>query len=386
MSSALSYDAIVIGGGYFGCACGYYLAKSGARVLLLDKAEIGRGASGANFGCVQVQDDSMGLSLELTLAGFEMMQNMEKELDCSIGYAPCSSLIAAETESHLAALETFYKEKLAAGLDIRWLDNKALQKEEPNLNPDSLLAATYFEQGHLYPFHYLYALIRKGRAHGLEVRENCAVASLLMEGGQCKGVVLENGDCICAEQTVVTTGSGTHALCLTAGLDVPVLSVKSECFVTEPVAPLLRGFHSSAGFFEEAHDAEKTAVSFCMGQTMYGNLLLAETSKPHNAVSERFQDATSPEQCYHMQKNLAFAIPATAHLQILRGWVTASPYTESNEPIFGRSPIQGLILAAGFKSAAVLSALVGTLVTDMVLHNRCRYDLSSFMRQVQRCS
>ena len=37
------YGAIVIGGGYFGCACSYFLAKAGVPTLLLDEKEIGRG-------------------------------------------------------------------------------------------------------------------------------------------------------------------------------------------------------------------------------------------------------------------------------------------------------------------------------------------------------
>ncbi|NLY50035.1 MAG: FAD-dependent oxidoreductase, partial [Firmicutes bacterium] len=36
-----SADVIVVGGGVIGTAITYYLAKSGADVLLLDKAELG---------------------------------------------------------------------------------------------------------------------------------------------------------------------------------------------------------------------------------------------------------------------------------------------------------------------------------------------------------
>ena len=69
----------MIGGGYFGCACSSFFTKAGVPTLLLDEKEIGRGASGTNFGNVQVQDASMGLSYELTLAGFRRMQTMERE-------------------------------------------------------------------------------------------------------------------------------------------------------------------------------------------------------------------------------------------------------------------------------------------------------------------
>ena len=73
------YGAIVIGGGYFGCACSYFLAKAGVPTLLLEEKEISRGASGANFGNVQVQDASMGQSYALTLAGFARMKTIDRK-------------------------------------------------------------------------------------------------------------------------------------------------------------------------------------------------------------------------------------------------------------------------------------------------------------------
>ena len=44
------YGAIVIGGGYFGCACSYFLAKAGVPTLLLEEKEISRGARTPPWG------------------------------------------------------------------------------------------------------------------------------------------------------------------------------------------------------------------------------------------------------------------------------------------------------------------------------------------------
>ncbi len=378
------YDAIVVGGGYFGCAAAYYLAKAGKRTLLVEKGEVSCGASGANFGNVQVQDASMGLSYTLTLEGFHKMQGMEAELGRNIGYSPQGSLIAAEKESHLPELEQLYKEKKEAGLDIRWLRRKEVAEMEPNLNPEAVVAATYFEQGRVYPFHYLYALVGKGREYGLELREFTEVESLLIEGGACKGLCLQNGETLRAEHVVVAAGSGTKALCATASLEVPVLSVKAESFVSEAIQPFMRTYYSSAAFFAEAHDQEKAATSLCIGQSHYGNLLLAETAKPHHLVADGLQDATSLEHCRGIREKLAHFFPVLEHLQILRGWVTASPFTPNNEPVFGKSPVPGLLLAAGFKSAVVMSAVAGEMIAQLATTDTAPHDLSPFMQEVHR--
>lgn len=377
------YGAIVIGGGYFGCAAAYHLAKAGVSTLLLEAGEITRGASGANFGNVQVQDASMGLSLELTLKGWHRMEHMEEELGCDIGYAPQPSIIAAECPAHLPELEKHYREKKEAGLDIRWLEGEALHEAEPAFAPGSLVAATWFEQGKIYPFHYMYALIRVGRHYGLEVAEHTPVASLLLEGGTCTGVMLSNGTTVRADHVVVAAGSGARGLCATAGLDVPVYSVKAEAFVTEAVAPLFRTYYSSAAFFAEAHSQEGASTSLCVGQSHYGNILLAETCKPHTSVDQAGQDLVSPEHCRNMYEKIARFLPCIQQVNLLRSWTTASPYTDTCLPCLGKSTVPGLILDTGFKSAAVMSAVAGEIVADLVCKDSCQYDLSEFIGQVR---
>ena len=377
------YGAIVIGGGYFGCACSYFLAKAGVPTLLLEEKEISRGASGANFGNVQVQDASMGQSYELTLAGFARMKTMTEELGCDIGYQSYPSLIGAESEEHLPELERLFQEKKEAGLDVYWLEGDALQEAEPNLAPGTVLAASYFEQGRVYPFHYQYALVRQGRRYGLEVREFFTVSSLLVEGGVCTGVMLADGTTVRAEHVIVTSGAGTRPLCATAGLDVPVYSVKAEAFVTEAIQPFLKTYYSSAAFFAEAHNPGKAVTSLCIGQSHYGNILLAETTKPHTAVDEAGQDCTSMEHCRNIREKVLHFFPALESVSILRGWVTASPYTPNNEPIFGKAPVPGLILAAGFKSSAVVSAVVGETVAELVTRDTCAWDLDQYTAAIR---
>ena len=355
----------------------------GVPTLLLEAKELTRGASGANFGNVQVQDASMGLSLELTIKGWHRMEHMSEELGCDIGYAPQPSLVAAECEAHLPELEKRYLEKKEAGLDIRWLEGDALRQAEPIFAPGTLVAATWFEQGVIYPFHYMYALIRVARRCGLEVAEHTPVDALLLEGGNCTGVVLADGRTIRSDHVVVAAGSGTRPLCATAGLDVPIFAVKAEAFVTEAVAPCFNTYYSSAAFFAEAHSQDNCATSLCVGQSHYGNLLLAETTKPYSRVAEAGLDLVSPEHCSGIYARIHHFLPALEKVNILRSWTTSSPYTDSGLPCLGKSTIPGLILDSGFKSSAVMSAVAGEIVADLATKDSCPYDLSEFMAQVR---
>ena len=107
------FDAIVVGGGYIGCAVAYRLSRSGVKTLLLEKKEVGSGSSGANFGNVQVQDANFGLSMVLTRRGAELMRTMEEELEENIGYRTIGDLVVAEKPAHVDAIRERYEKLIA---------------------------------------------------------------------------------------------------------------------------------------------------------------------------------------------------------------------------------------------------------------------------------
>jgi D-amino-acid dehydrogenase len=52
MSEGTDPHVVVVGGGVIGVSCAYYLARRGARVTLLERDEIGSGATFGNAGCI----------------------------------------------------------------------------------------------------------------------------------------------------------------------------------------------------------------------------------------------------------------------------------------------------------------------------------------------
>lgn len=377
----MKVNYLIIGGGYFGCSIAYHLAKTGAPTLLVDSNEVISGASGANFGCVQVQDAIPGIAMDMTLEGFRLTEAARKELESDFEFRRTGSAVVAENEHQLELLEKRFENKRNAGLDVTWLTKEQLEAQEPNLAKDRTLAAIWYEQGILTPFVYLYAFLRKGKEYGLQVREHARVSSLLMSGKACTGARLESGEEIEADHVIISAGSGTRALCATAGLDVPVFTSKSESFVTESCRPFLRNTYFSAGFFAEAHDPQKAAASLCLAQTAHGNILAAETTKPNELFKPEHADLTSVEHCSRISKLALTYFPALKDIPVLRSWVTQSPYTPTMQPVFGPSEVPGLFVAAGFKSAAVMSKLVGEMVAEYFTDGIIRHDWSGFIGQ-----
>lgn len=377
-------QALVIGAGYPGCSVAYHLAKAGVRTVLLEKGEIAGGASGGNFGCVQVQDASPGLSLTLTLRSFERVMRFEEELGADLGIEPVGSLIAAADPAEMEELETLWREKKEAGLDIEMLGPRALQEREPHIAAGRFLGATYYRQGRLDPFRLMYAMVRQGRRRGLTVREHTPVRELLVEGGAVRGAVLADGEVLRSDWVVVCAGAWTPGLCAAAGVEVPIEYVRAEGFVTEKIRPFLRNYYSSASFFTEAHDVSDVGVSLCMAQTAAGNILVGETSKPGTVPPDQASARTSLAHIRMIRARILEVFPALSAVGILRAWTTISPYTVSMEPVLGPVGPPGLLVAAGFKSCAVMTAVAGEIITDLVTRGETFCDLSGFNRQVRQ--
>ena len=373
------FDAIVIGGGYIGCTIAYRLSREGVKTLLLEKKEVGSGSSGANFGNIQVQDANFGLSMTLTRRGAELMKTMEEELEANIGYRPIGDLVVAEKPSHVDAIRERYEKLIAEGLDVEWLDGPALEAYEPNMRKGSACGAIRHMQGSIYPFWYIYAMIRAGKRFGLTVREHAEVGELHLRGGRCCGVTLTNGTFIEAENVIVAAGPGTRAVCATAGLDAPVKTVKAEAFVTEAIRPFIRHTYASAAFFAEAHNEGGWASSLAMAQTMHGNVLIGETTQGYGLVEENHWDNTSPIHCREVLQRIKNYYPELAKVKIIRSYTASSPFTDSCLPVFGKTSVSGLLVAAGFKSTVVMTPVVGRIMADLVKRDACEYDLSEFI-------
>lgn len=378
-----SYDAIVVGGGYPGTSIAYHLSKAGVKTLLVEKKEIAAGASGGNFGCIQVQDASLGLSLDLTLRSFKTVMKFEEILQADLELEYQDSLIAATSEPEMQELMSLYEGKKEAGMDIQLLGPKELKKVEPNMDSSKYLGATWYRQGRLNPFKLMYAFVREGKKYGLDLREFTSVASLYMEDGQVKGIVTRDEEVIRADKVIVAAGAWTRELCRSAKVDVPIEYVRAEGFVTERIEPFLANYYSAASFFTDAHDVDGVGYSLCMGQTQSGNLLIGETSKPGHLPPDEASNLTSADHFIRVRQALSYSFPALEKINLLRAWTTPSPYTESMEPIIGDVGVPGLLVAAGFKSCVVMTAVTGEIITDLVTKGETFCDLSSFNDQAR---
>lgn len=101
----MNADVAIVGGGVIGCSVAHYLAKAGARVAIVERAQIGRGASAANSGVISLATKKPGLALDLALVSQQMFPALSAELGYDVEYTVEGGMIIAESETQAAFLD-----------------------------------------------------------------------------------------------------------------------------------------------------------------------------------------------------------------------------------------------------------------------------------------
>jgi D-amino-acid dehydrogenase len=404
---------VVVGGGVIGAACAYYLARSGRRVTLLDRAGFGSGCSHANCGYVcpsHVLPLAAPGALWSTLATL-FRRNSPLKVRCGVllrhwrwflGFARrCNEedMLTGGRAIHglLASSRSLYDELIrdegiacewetkgllfvfrsrAAldhyaetarlmrdqfGVSARPFDGDAVKELEPALKPG--LAGGWLHEGdaHLRPDRLMSELRRVLTAKGVEVREYCPMIGVVHSGTRVAGVRTAGGD-ILADHVVLAAGAWTPLLQREIGCRVPIQPGKGYSVTFAPS----EGCPEHPVIFDE----ERVAVTpfqtgFRIGSTMefagYDATLNRDRLGLLTAAAERY--LREP--------------PSGPAVEEWWGW---RPMTPDGVPLIGPSPVlPNLWVAAGHNMLGVsMAPATGKLVAELVTEVRPHLDPSPY--------
>jgi glycine/D-amino acid oxidase-like deaminating enzyme len=128
----MTFDAVIVGGGIVGTACALAFSRAAMRVALVERSEIGAGATAAAMGHVVVLDDSPA-QLALTRYSQMLWHQLASELPPDVEYTRRGTLwVAADDEEmrEICRKHSVYKEQ---GIPSEMLDASAVAQAEPAL-------------------------------------------------------------------------------------------------------------------------------------------------------------------------------------------------------------------------------------------------------------
>ncbi len=181
-------DVLIIGGGIAGVSLADHLARAGVDVVLLERGELNREASGTNAGSMHLQiaihqfikgmDDpgeAERLQEETRLAA--EAAELWKALDAELGldFHVTGGLMVAESEEQLQLLRDKQPLEAAAGLETHVLEGAEVRAFAPYLS-ERVIGATYCPaEGHVNP---LIAVERLARRSGAEIVTGVEVTAI----------------------------------------------------------------------------------------------------------------------------------------------------------------------------------------------------------------
>lgn len=324
-------DVVVVGGGLAGAAMAYFLAAEGVDVVLIERSELNREASGTNAGSFHFQIAIHQLTaretessrarllsdVRLHLDAALLWQTLEEELDGPLGVRRTGGLMVAETREELRILHDKQLIEEEAGLETHVLEGDELRRFAPYLAQD-LLGATFCPQeGHANPFLAAPLFALRAAERGAVVRTHAEVTSVR------PGFVIETtAGTVQASRIVNAAGAWANDLAAMSGLHLPIHAEGLHVNVTEPRQKVLDPLVQHIG-------RRLTLKQAGNGTFIIGGGWPARPEERPARYSTLWESAAG---------NAAVAVrvmPSLADVRIVRMWTGVMAFTDDLQPVVG---------------------------------------------------
>jgi glycine/D-amino acid oxidase-like deaminating enzyme len=382
MNTEMNCDVAVIGGGVIGCAVAYYVAKSGARVAVIDRSDIGSGASSANAGSINMATKKAGLTLDLAMASQRLYENLAAELRCDIEYAVVGKLIVAQTEEEIAFLEGLAVAQHAAGAPVQIVS--ATQCRALNaLLEGPVFAGLYCPtDAQANPFKVTQGFARAAQKLGVEILSHTEVCAVEVEGNRVSSVLTTRGR-LRAKWVVNAAGAYSSDVGRMLGIEHGVLPRRGQLVVLEARESMPAVGVSGAGQLLSKHAAVASTVAsddlhlslYYSSRPASGTILLGSTNE-----FAGFDTRTTRQGIAGICRCTTRAMPRLARLNAVRSWAGLRPYC-ARGPLLGRAGgPDGYVIATGHGGDGMaLAPITGRYISALVAHDGKPYDLSDFL-------
>lgn len=324
----------VIGGGIVGCTAAALLAEAGRSVTLVEATAIAAGASGRNSGAIQHPFDPVLLPLHLETLP------MYRELAASgAGFAfppkPVGILLLTDdpdaARSRAAELGAAFPE-----LNAEALDPDAVAAAEPALSPgwSAVRLATGYPAT---PDGATRALAARAVRAGVTLRIGLAARPWL-DGGHVRGVTLDDGEQLSADQVLVAGGPWTPEI-LDRDPKWPGISrtwgVTVQLELADPPQHVLEEGVVHTVNVASGMEASLFSLVAVGGAATVGSTFVADQPDPDGLASAL------------VQRGSAF-VPALADAPVIGVRLCARPQSVDGHPFIGPVPgVEGLYVCAG---------------------------------------
>ncbi|MGA8653986.1 MAG: glycine oxidase ThiO, partial [Xanthobacteraceae bacterium] len=349
---------VIIGAGVIGLGIAWRLAGR-ATVTAFDRGKAGAGASHAAAGmlaaCCEAEPGEealVALGRESQARWPAFAEELERMSGIDVELRREGTLVLALTADDQATIAHHLEFQRQLNLPLEWLSAAATRAREPRL-AGKIAGALFSPQDHQVDNRKLALALRiAAERAGVEIREHQPVKEILVQGGQARGVVLDDGTSIGADIVVLAAGAWSRSI---GGLPPdrrpPVRPIKGQMLALrmDPAAPLLSHVLWAPGVY--------------LVPRRDGRLIVGAT------VEEKgFDETITAGGLLTLLEAAWRAVPAVEELPVDEIWVGHRPGSRDDAPILGPGPLAGLFYATGHhRNGILLAPLTAEAMARLIL-------------------
>jgi sarcosine oxidase subunit beta len=346
-------EVVIVGGGVTGLSAGWWLARSGVKVTVLDKFIVGWEASGRNGGGASHYSSPL----------FDEEQRLWPQMDELLGYPTehqKERILIAMTERQWEQYRFVAARHQRLGHPVEVLDVKQVQEAVPLAGDNCLGGVHYKFGGHANPQRSVQAYAWALQDLGGKIIQHSPVTGFETAGGKVTAVKTASATYGC-DSVVVAAGPQIPQLMKQLGVTVPLAAARAEMIITEPAPMMPLG----------GVDGHKLYGR----QTMRGNL--AYGGGPHEWIDvDEAGPAARPSTplARNLARRLAELLPKAAHLNVIRSWAGVIENSPDGRPIIDRLTSPDNVVVASMSSVGFgLSPASGHAIRDLVIDGKCSF-------------
>jgi glycine oxidase len=348
-----------------GSACAWKLAQAGRRVVVLEKSVPGAEASSAAAGILGANAEAHGPGplADLLLAGLDRHEPWARALSRATGIdvelRRSGVLRVGRDRASVTRIRSETRWMSKAGRDVETLDAAAVRRLEPALCPTHG-GVRFPRDARIDPKLLFRAVHVAALRAGARFETGAYVKKLIVDGGQARGVALDNGTEFAAPCIVVAAGSWSTLVAGTPLAPSAVVPARGQVVELEMPAPPLTHVVSGPRCYLVPRDDGRVLVGATVEFVGYRREVTAR------AVRDLLDAAIE-------------LVPALAEASLRGAWSNFRPYTPDELPLLGKTQIRGVLLATGHhRNGILLAPITAEIITAIALGKKPRVDVAPF--------
>lgn len=358
MSAVRGCDCAVLGGGLIGLAVAWRAALGGLSVHLADP-EPGTGASTAAAGMLAPVTEAhygeerlLALNLRSARRYPSFIDELGRSTRLPTGYDTRGTLAVAFDRDDRAVLAdtAAYHRKL--DLESTPLTGREARALEPMLAP-GVQAGLLVEHDYQVDNRLLHAALLEAATNaGVTIHRSSA--ALIVDDGRARGLRLESGEALTADQVVLAAGCWSSEIPgLPPGALPRVRPVRGQILRLAMTTPLLT----------------RTIRAMVRGSYVYlvprahGELVIGAT------VDELgFDTCVTSGGVYELLRDAHEVVPGITELPLVESRTGLRPGSPDNAPLLGRTVLPGLIAATGhYRNGVLLTPITADAIAELLI-------------------